>query len=135
MSYTLLFKIQVGRHLSISEEASRRGGGGEPISVTARILATIRWLSGGCWSDICGRFGIARGTLYKVIWEVMGALVAGLDDSEPGIDPSSPQQLASLSAQFNEVCGRNYLQGKSREKKAMGMIEVSDDYVPFSHGS
>jgi len=102
---------QVGPYLSVSGEASRRGGGGaESISPTTRLLACIRWLSGGCWSDICARFGIGRTTLYEIIWQAVIAIANSLD-TEPGLDTKDPEQLANLSRKFHEACQSNYLPG------------------------
>ena len=54
---------------------------GSYISITARLAATLRWLGGGSYLDICGLFGIDMKNFFNVKHGPLWRTVAILDES------------------------------------------------------
>ncbi len=55
---------------------------GSSISNVARLAATLRWLAGGSYLDICGMFGLDASNFYKknyILWQTILAINTCID--------------------------------------------------------
>lgn len=100
MSYgsfcTLLDRI--GCHLTTidGEKAALRGG---PVIHELYLYATIRYLAGASYSDVCFFCGIAKSTFYAILWRTIHAINRAIS-----IDfPSLPEECAATAADFEKI--------------------------------
>jgi hypothetical protein len=108
---TLLSKIQRNMKSCDSSISLTRAesSSGSPISKKARLGATLRWLAGGSFHDICTEFGIATGTFFNDEGPIWDTTIRAIDDSFfiylPADDPIKLQNIASGFA----ACSKNHL--------------------------
>ncbi|CAM9862043.1 unnamed protein product, partial [Ectocarpus fasciculatus] len=68
-------------HLERDSSMAERSSG-SPIPVRTRLAATLRWLAGGSYIDICFAWGLAHSTFYSdrgVLWPTIEAIDAIFD--------------------------------------------------------
>lgn len=79
---------------------------GSPISNVCRLAATLRWLAGASYLDLCWAWGIAHGTFYSVDRGVLWPTIDALDSMfELGLDVDNEFSLESLSEGFDRHSG------------------------------
>jgi hypothetical protein len=69
------------------------------------LAATLRWIAGGCYLDICFEFGIGESTFYKedgVLWGTMFAINKYMSIEFPFGDED---KMDSIAEGFSECCG------------------------------
>jgi hypothetical protein len=74
------------------------------ISPTTRLAATLRWLAGGSYLDICFAFGISVGSLYKdsgILWGTIAAINDALEIGFPLNDPRALEEISEGFAKFS----------------------------------
>jgi DDE superfamily endonuclease len=67
-----------------------------------RLYATLRYLAGGSYTDICFFCGISTSMFYSSVWEV----IHGINKAIRIKFPSSPLECAELAADFETVSHR-----------------------------
>jgi DDE superfamily endonuclease len=100
MSYdsfcTLLDQIRCQLNTIDEEMAALRGG---PILHELYLYATIRYLAGASYSDICFFCGISKSTFYSILWRTIHAINRAIS-----IDfPASPEDCAATAADFEKI--------------------------------
>jgi hypothetical protein len=68
-----------GREFQRYDQATNSSG--SPIALRTALAATLRWLAGGSYLDICGLFGLGMGGFYSEagpLWSTMYGLEAAL---------------------------------------------------------
>ena len=81
---------------------------GSPISKKAKLGATLRWLAGGSYLDICTEFGLAKGTFFDengVLWDTIRAIDDSFFITLPADDPT---KLSDITKGF-AACSNNHL--------------------------
>ena len=73
---TLLAKIRAHLRTTSLSATRARASSGSPVTLECRLAATLRYLAGGSYIDICFCHGIAPTTFYDVIWSIMDAIEA-----------------------------------------------------------
>ena len=75
MMYNLFCKLlkQLTEHLDTTNNAIG-GSKGHEISIELYLYATIRYLAGGCYSDICLFCGISIARFYHIVWQSILAI-------------------------------------------------------------
>jgi hypothetical protein len=63
----------IKKRLEVNVRMAKKRGG--PILPELCLYATLRYLAGGSYSDIKYFTGISRGSLYRVIWKCMKAII------------------------------------------------------------
>lgn len=101
-------------HPIIAPHASQSGGRYHPpgeVNSKTKLAATLRWLAGGSYLDICFAFGIASSTFYKadvgILWPTISAIDAVL---EIGVPLHDPVELERTSRGFAAKCN-NHVNG------------------------
>ena len=107
---TLLSKIESNMRCFDSPISLTRAesSSGSSISKKARLGATLRWLAGGSFHDICTEFGIAPGTFFNdegPLWDTIRAIDDSFIIFLPADDPVILQNIASGFA----ACSRNHM--------------------------
>jgi hypothetical protein len=92
----LLEKIRTHLPAPDQKMADLRGG---VIIPELRLYATLRYLAGGSYSDICFFCGIARTSFYKVLWGTIHAINKAITVAFP----SSPEECAILPSSFEKI--------------------------------
>jgi hypothetical protein len=73
--YKLLSRVRLElKHKNVNQAIRSSGS---PISVTTKLAATLRWLAGGSYLDICGLFGLDFNNFFHenyILWETIKAL-------------------------------------------------------------
>jgi hypothetical protein len=92
----LLEKIRP--HLPVIDEkmGSLRGG---VIIPELRLYATIRYLAGASYTDICFFCGISSQSFYRIVYETIHAINKSIEIKFP----SSPEDCAVLAASFQDI--------------------------------
>lgn len=78
-------------HLERDSSMAERSSG-SPIPVRTRLAATLRWLAGGSYIDICFAWGLAHSTFYSdrgVLWPTIEAIDAIFDIGVPIDNPDA----------------------------------------------
>lgn len=70
---------------------------GSEISSRTRLAATLRWLAGGSYLEICFEFGIGHGTFYQddgVLWGTLGIIDDAFEIGLPVNDLHAMERIA-----------------------------------------
>jgi len=101
MSYnsfvSLLDKIRPHLHVPDEKMGALRGG---VIIPELQLYATIRYLAGGSYSDICFFCGISASSFYRLVGKTIRAINIGLDTVT---FPSSAEECAIAAASFENI--------------------------------
>lgn len=71
----------------------------QPIKPKTRLAATLRWLAGGSYHDICELYSVSRSSFYGqngIIWPTIRALDEELDLSYPINDAEKLEEISAL---------------------------------------
>jgi|TARA_B110000211_G_scaffold159696_1_gene180805 hypothetical protein len=71
---TLLAKIRAHAGCTSLSAIRARASSGSPVTLECRLAATLRYLAGGSYIDICFVHGIAPRTFYTMLWSTMEAI-------------------------------------------------------------
>lgn len=99
--YKLLLKIRPFLQKKNPKQATNSSG--SPISNTTKLAATLRWMAGGSYLDICGLFGLDFPNFFKekyILWETMYALDRALVlefSLDPEVLKKNSEDFARLS--------------------------------------
>jgi hypothetical protein len=85
-------------HLKKVDKEMAKKRGGEVIK-ELRLYATIRYLAGGSYSDICYFCGISKSTFYRILWETINAINKTIKIEFP----QSPEECATAAADFEKI--------------------------------
>jgi len=100
MSYDSFLKLlhQIRTHLPEPDQkmAGLRGG---VIIPELQLYATLQYLAGGSYSDICFFCGISRSSFYKVMWDTIPALNKVITVTFP----ASAEECAIITTSFEKV--------------------------------
>ena len=83
----------------------------DTISAETRLAASLRWLAGGSYLDICFAFGISDGTFYKAergpLWPTLEAIDRELEISFPLNDEAELERISRGFSRFshNRISG------------------------------
>ena len=99
-SFVLLLN-KIKPHIASPDQTmgALRGG---VILPELRLYATIRWLAGGSYTDICFFCGISKTAFYECVWST----IHGINQAIEIKFPSSPMECAELAADFETVSHR-----------------------------
>ena len=101
-SFTNLVRL-IQEHVEKNEKMSFIRGG--KIIPEVHLYATIRYLAGGLYSDICNFCGISVPTFYTIIWQAMHAINKTIKVQFP----TTPEQCANLAAKFEDISFRGII--------------------------
>jgi hypothetical protein len=114
MSYdsfcTLLHLIR--DHLDNTDDkmASLRGG---KIIIELHLYATIRYLAGGSYSDICVFCGVSVASFYCIVWRTIHAINKAISVKFP----STAEECGNLAAGFEKISHRGVI------KNCVGVLD------------
>ena len=94
---------KVSPELSVDENQATRGSGSPNLPQTA-LAATIRWLAGGSYLDICALFGLDFHNFFNrnyVLWKTITILDNVLT---LGINFSDDEELEQTFEEFGKLC-------------------------------
>ena len=86
--------------------------GGEVIK-ELRLYATLRYLAGGSYSDICFFCGISKSSFYRILWDTIHAINKSLKIEFP----QTLEQCATVAAQFEKLSYQGVM------KNVVGVID------------
>jgi hypothetical protein len=103
---------QIKGHLLIPDPkmAALRGG---QILPEIHLYATIRYLAGGSYSDICMFCGISVAAFYTIVWRTIHAINKAITISFP----SSPEDCAIRASSFENISSRGII------KNCVGVLD------------
>jgi DDE superfamily endonuclease len=100
----LLLKIEPA--LAKNEEFARRNvkdKKGQPITAKHMLMATLRWLAGGMYIDICMSLLIAFGSFYGgVLWPTMHA-IDECPELQIGLPLNDPEAMRKIAEEFAAI--------------------------------
>ena len=94
---------RIEQDISVDEAQAKRSSG-SAISKVPRLAATLRWMAGGSYLDICATFGLDTCNFFSdhyVLWDTMRALNKNLKLGF-AVDPT---YLETTAAEFSNLVG------------------------------
>jgi hypothetical protein len=99
MSYESFIVLleRIREHINVDNKMGLLRGG--KIIPEVHLYATLRYLAGGSYSDICFFCGISVPSFYCIIWRTIHAINHSIKISFP----STPEQCADVAAKFETI--------------------------------